>query len=260
MLEATLIGGPIPLFLQAGGGGAPQGYVYGAVPSNNVASPNDAIDISAGVVRDVGNTDTMTLDPGATIDFTVNGAGGLDVGALAADSWYSLWVIKSSTGAVSVLGSLSELAPTLPAPFTLQRRVGWARTNGAGAFFPFLYVGQGYFRVHSYAYRDFNDTQIGAFASTGAYIAVDCSAFIPPGQRAILLRKGGSNAATRFESKPGDGAQAVNAGPYRTVTASAGMGVFPFPEITSAARGLQVRTSNLAAFFDVSALGFFDVL
>ena len=258
MYHATHIDGLIPLWI-SGSGGVPLGYVHGAVPSNNVASPGDAIDISAGLVRDVTNVDSMVLDPGATIDFTVNGAGGLDVGVLAADSWYSLWVIKDPAGPVSVLGSLSELAPTLPAPFTLQRRVGWARTNGAGAFFPFLYVGEGFFRVHNYSYRDFVDTEFLTGAGTGAYQAADCSAFIPPGQRAILLRLGASNDAVQMEAKPGDGTQAVGAAPIRTVTASAGSGVFPFLAITSAARALQIQL-GVAGFQSVSALGYIDVL
>lgn len=76
----------------------------------------------------------MTARPGAVsvvCDLAVSGAGGIDTGSMAANTWYSIWVIFNPTGAgtSSCLLSTSATSPTLPTGYTMKARVGWNRTD-----------------------------------------------------------------------------------------------------------------------------------
>lgn len=72
-----------------------------------------------------------------SINSATAGANGLDTGALAASTWYAVWVIYNpTTPAVAGLLSLSATAPTLPAGYTHKARVGWARTDGTVNKYP----------------------------------------------------------------------------------------------------------------------------
>jgi len=62
-------------------------------------------------------------------------ANGLDAGALAISTWYSVWVIWNGVTTAGLL-SLSATAPTLPAGYTHKARVGWIRTDGTANKYP----------------------------------------------------------------------------------------------------------------------------
>lgn len=62
-------------------------------------------------------------------------ANGLDSGAVAASTWYDVWVI-SSASAVAVLGALSGAAPTMPAGYTHKALVGVVRTDATANKYP----------------------------------------------------------------------------------------------------------------------------
>lgn len=70
------------------------------------------------------------------------GVNGLDTGALAASTWYSVWVIWNSTTTAGLL-SLSATAPTLPAGYTHKARVGWIRTDATANKFPLGFIQAG---------------------------------------------------------------------------------------------------------------------
>ena len=74
-----------------------------------------------------------------TITTTATGAGGLDTGALAGSTWYSVWRIGKSDGTRAFLFSLSATAPTMPAGYTLKARVGWFRTDGTANKYPLAF-------------------------------------------------------------------------------------------------------------------------
>jgi hypothetical protein len=64
-----------------------------------------------------------------------SGNGGLDTGAIAASTWYAVYLIKrTDTNVVDVIYSTSGTSPTLPANYTLFRRIAWVRTNGSSQF------------------------------------------------------------------------------------------------------------------------------
>jgi len=61
----------------------------------------------------------------------------LDSGAMAASTWYSVWVIwNGATAAIAGLLSLSGTAPLLPAGFTHKALVGWVFTDATANKYP----------------------------------------------------------------------------------------------------------------------------
>lgn len=78
-----------------------------------------------------------------TIAGTASGAAnGLDTGALATSTWYSVWVIWNGVTTAGLL-SLSATAPTLPAGYTHKARVGWIRTDGTANKYPLSFKQMG---------------------------------------------------------------------------------------------------------------------
>lgn len=70
------------------------------------------------------------------------GNGSLDAGAIAISSSYHAFLIQNlTTGLTDILTSLSPTAPTLPAGYTLFRRIGSMLTNGAAQWQAFTQFG-----------------------------------------------------------------------------------------------------------------------
>lgn len=112
---------------------------------NNGGIPATEIDISASeVVMDTtGGGNYYTENYGTcTINFSVNGAGGLDAGAIAANTWYFLYTISNGS-ANSCLASTSATTPTMPAGYVYKVRVGANKTNsGAATLWPVYQAGK----------------------------------------------------------------------------------------------------------------------
>jgi hypothetical protein len=74
------------------------------------------------------------------------GAGSLDMGVVAANTWYHVHLIANAAGsAVDVLLSLSPTAPTMPAGYTSRRRIGSIRTNASKQITSFVQIGDDFF-------------------------------------------------------------------------------------------------------------------
>ena len=105
-----------------------------------------AIGITAGAANDVSSGGMMTLAAAITKTTSAwavgTGNGGLDTGAIATSTWYHFFAIKrTDTGVVDVLFSTSASAPTMPANYTLKRRIGSAKTNGSSQWVQFTQTG-----------------------------------------------------------------------------------------------------------------------
>ena len=71
-----------------------------------------------------------------------SGNGALDTGAIANGTWYHVHLIeRPDTGVVDLLLSLSATTPTLPANYTLFRRLGSLLTDGSAHFVAFSQLG-----------------------------------------------------------------------------------------------------------------------
>lgn len=78
-----------------------------------------------------------------TCNITTSGANGLDTGAEASSTWYSIWLIYNpTTNTQAGLLSLSATAPTMPSGYTFKARLGWVRNNGSSNFINFVQYGR----------------------------------------------------------------------------------------------------------------------
>lgn len=72
----------------------------------------------------------------ASADLTTSGAGGLDTGAKAANTWYHLWAISNGT-LDRLLFSTSATLPLMPSGYSHKTRLGAVRTDASGNIIPF---------------------------------------------------------------------------------------------------------------------------
>ncbi len=141
-----------------------QSYLAGLQLSNDGVTPNTKLDVTAGVCTDDGNAVTFAPLAGS-IDCMTVGANGLDAGALAASTWYHVFAIAKAAGATpAFLASTSVNAPTLPATYTLKRRIGSFKTDGSAHILAFTQDGEDF--RWSASVLDVNSTNPGVLAVT----------------------------------------------------------------------------------------------
>lgn len=121
------------------GGTALRSYLAGLTLSNNGGTPNTKLDVAAGVCADATNAQMLVVLAG-TIDCTTTGANGLDAGSLAVSTSYYVWVLGKTDGTTALLVSTSG-APTMPAGYTLKRRIGGFKTDGSSHIRTFIQDG-----------------------------------------------------------------------------------------------------------------------
>ncbi|MBB4000980.1 hypothetical protein [Aurantimonas endophytica] len=116
--------------------GLPVGWLFGLAMANNAPSPARWIDIAAGSARDEADSADLRLSPGTSKNlgavWAAGAAGGLDVGPIANNTWYHLFLIGNpTTGAVDAIFSTSLTNPALPSGWTKKRRIGAVLTDGS---------------------------------------------------------------------------------------------------------------------------------
>lgn len=118
-------------------------YLAGLTLSTPGASIN--FTVQPGVAMNSTNAAMMTLAAAltkTTAAWAVGSGGALDTGAVAASTWYHVYLIRRpDTGVVDVLVSLSASAPTLPASYTQFRRIGAMKTNASSQWTKFVQIG-----------------------------------------------------------------------------------------------------------------------
>lgn len=153
------------------------------------------VTINPGACVDVTGLYAFDLAADQAVDITDSGINGLDTGAEAADTWYSVWLVAGATGVGGLL-SLSSTAPTLPSGYDIvKRRVGWAYNSGTD--FRDWHV----YRLGSAAIYLFDqepndgELEIVNISSTTTMTAVAASIGIPPtSERGVFILGQGINA------------------------------------------------------------------
>lgn len=169
-----------------------------------------------------------------TIAGTASGAAnGLDTGALATSTWYSVWVIWNGVTTAGLL-SLSATAPTLPAGYTHKARVGWVRTDGTANKYPLAFKQYGR-RVQYAIAAGSNLAAIPNIAAgvqgsvtTPTWAAVGISAFVPSTASVIdlVLRMGnGMTAMAAPNNGYGNQASVSNPAPLSATVSATTFGV-----------------------------------
>ena len=144
----------------------PLNYIAGLITSNDSGDTEHDIAIAPGVARAGDDSTNMTRAAILTKQIDAawavgDDAGGMDTGAVAADTLYAVWLIKRpDTGVVDALFSLDFAAPTMPADYTKKRLIAAIRTEaGAANIIGYLQSGD-YFRYLGEIVEDVNDNTI----------------------------------------------------------------------------------------------------
>jgi hypothetical protein len=149
--------------------------------------------IAVGAATSDDNTILMTLTSAYTKTRAAwavgTGNGALDTGTIAANTWYHIFLIeRTDTGVVDVLMSLSPTAPTMPASYTVKRRIGSIRTIAASNLQNFIQVGD-LFLLATLVF----DAGTGTGSTAGTALSVTTTAslatlsFVPSGVQVIAL-------------------------------------------------------------------------
>lgn len=169
--------------------------------SNNATTPNTKIDVAAGLCRDQTNTFDINLgnwfgsvpspasaNVSSTINAAVNGALGLDTGALAASKVYYVHAIFDVSGQLppSLVLSLSRIAPLLPAGYSNFRWIGQRATDSSVHFL--LGYDSGQNSERQFVFDASQATSVTA-GTSATYAAIDISALVPAiDQLPVLFR------------------------------------------------------------------------
>ncbi len=154
------------------------------------STSNYAMSIAPGVARD--DTDTVdlvrtTAQGSITVNgFSGTGAGKLDTGSIANNTWYYVFLIADGNGNTSGLVSASPSAPTMPVGYLYKRRVGMMRTNTTPRLYRFETLTSGLQRellfMETTSSGDFLVLN-GVDVSNASWDTVNLSAVVPPTAR-----------------------------------------------------------------------------
>jgi hypothetical protein len=159
-----------------------------AIAPGQARDSSDNIDMAVGFPNLQGN---VLPNPAATlahlplfVSSLTNGANGLDTGAIAASTNYSVWLIGDSRGYKPVAGLLSLYSnafPLLPVGYDSYRLLGFANTDGSKHFLAAQIVqaanAQGFFLQP--------EASVLSGGNATSFTGIDLSATIPDAQVAL---------------------------------------------------------------------------
>jgi hypothetical protein len=169
----------------------PKGYVSGFEMSYLDAK---GVTVTAGECRD--DTDTVNISRGTslTLGLASAGAGGLDTGVEAANTWYYIYVISKADGTVNLLASVSSSSPTMPSGYLYKRYIGPIKNDAASDVVKFWQFGNGVDREYFFD-DDLTNQEVATGVSSGTYAAITCTSWIPAGVREVHFSVRGSGGA-----------------------------------------------------------------
>lgn len=138
-----------------------------------------SVRILPGECRSDDDTFDMTLSAAVDADITSSGAGGLDTGTAASNTWFYIWLIYNpTTTTYAAMLSLSSTAPTMPSGYTLKRRVGTTKWRTVDLIkFRTIMLG-------STAYVQFDEFwAILSAASSTIWVTLSAASYVPPTSR-----------------------------------------------------------------------------
>lgn len=162
-------------------------YVNGLQLTNNATTPNTKLDIAAGAARNSSDVNDIVLDASVTVNGLLAGVvNAVDVAALAASSFYYVYIIADSTKFKATGGLLSLSAtPSLPVGYDMYRRIGYVLTDGSSHILKFWQIGNANVRYMHY------DTPIATPAittSANTYQNQSLAAGVPPMACEVILK------------------------------------------------------------------------
>jgi hypothetical protein len=234
------------------------GFIGGLALS--AAGGTGTFGIATGAAADSAGADIMTL---ASVYTKTTGAwsvgsgnGALDTGAIAASTWYHVWLIKRpDTFVTDVLVSLSASSPTMPANYTLKRRIGSMKSDGSSQWIKFTQTGDTF--IWDASKNDLNSgatflarTSLVLTVPTGVVVEALFRATLFPGV-AIYL-----NFTSLQESDQAPGTAGIN--DMRSEPATIDAGSFARLTNTSAQIGYRADLNSGAGTLTVATYGWRD--
>jgi hypothetical protein len=183
-----------------------------------------------------------------TAALNASGAGGLDTGSEAANTWYAVYAIGDSSGSnnPAALFSASFSSPSLPSGYDQQALVWAVKNDGSSEIIKFYQSGKGSKRRCWYDYGTNNLRVVDAGNST-AWAQVDCSAYAPPVVDLVHLQvkfeTGTKGAATDDVRVRRNGASSSQAAPAVGVK-SGDSAAFQIPMICDDDQKLEYKVDN----------------
>lgn len=230
--------------------------------NNNSGTPNSIVDVTADeLILEDTDFNTMRLTAvSVSPNMGSSGAGGLDTGAEANSTWYSIWVIYNpATNTVSSLFSTSATAPTMPSGYTFKMRVGWVRNDGSSNFLRFKQFGR---RVNYFVVAGSNTAnlpQMGSGAngniSTPTWSSLTISNYVPTTATTIrITATPGGSSTTILIAPNADYSNTQGNPPYAANSTSAVVNgaVASAFEMVLEATTIQWASSNASATINCS--------
>lgn len=227
-------------------------FVEGLRIANTITAPLSQIDLRHGHCMDSTDSVKMTLETTVTVDLEASGAGGLDTGSEAADTWYFTFLISvKSTGVTTGLLSTST-SPLLPGVYTHFRRIGCIRNDAGSDIQTFVQRGTMTSRSYSYTTTFADRLVISAGAATTPTL-VDLSSLMPPLARnvAILVHQGSGVRIARMY-------QSITGAILDEVPSNAAISLSNFP--TAADQSIGYDNDGIAGNVDITVRGFSEDL
>jgi len=143
------------------------------------------ISIGAGAARNSTDLNDIVLDALVSINGATVGAGGVDVAALVASSFYAVYIVGDSTKYAATTGllSLSGTTPNLPGNYDMYRRIGWVLTDGSANILQFWQYGEGQERIY---YYDVGISELSA-GSSATFAEINLATSVPPIATQVLF-------------------------------------------------------------------------
>lgn len=184
------------------------------------------------------------------------GLGSLDTGAIANSTWYHVFIIERvDTLVVDILISLSPTAPTMPASYTLKRRIGSMLTDGSAQWKKFVQLGDEFLWA-----APPTDITVVNLDTTPALKTLT----VPTGIQVNALIRGGMNHANAgvivLINSPDETSAAVTTGNQTASTPSAGSSGQSFVDNVRTNTSGQVRavSSSASTTLNVATRGWID--
>lgn len=181
--------------------------------------------------------------------------GGLDTGTVANDTWYHVWLIRRpDTGVTDALFSTSATAPTLPADYTKQRRLGAVLTDGSANIIGFTQVGDHFL---------WTDPPLDLDDSTVTTARTTATLSVPPGFKHqavlnVMITNAGA-VEVYISSAATDEAPSVSAAPLGQLRCTAGGTTLgQITTQTSTTSTVFVRSTAASTTVRIATLGWFD--
>lgn len=140
------------------------------------------VSIGIGKATDSANSYNFSVGSPITLTITSSGAGGLDTGSYATDTWYYVYVIAKADNTTSGVFSTNGTSPTLPSGYTKFRLIGTCRSATVGTVIKFFYQ-TGNSNARTYYWDDEDTSQQvldNGNAVIGAPGTVDCRPVMSP--------------------------------------------------------------------------------